>query len=140
MIMCVLLCYPVSIHMSQLLSTGRPISSYIYIYIYCIFQATKIQIGKDCEKIKPWISCEPIDTYISCMVRLCWMMTIQRPPMTFDFTEKGFDEKYQELFWGSVNDADANVCVVFPLLKHGGRVMGKGKIYLYKESKTTIRL
>ena len=27
MIMCVLLCYPVSIHMSQLLSTGRPISS-----------------------------------------------------------------------------------------------------------------
>ena len=30
MIMCVLLCYPVSIHMSQLLSTGRPISSCIY--------------------------------------------------------------------------------------------------------------
>ena len=28
MIMCVLLCYPVSFHMSQLLSTGRPISSY----------------------------------------------------------------------------------------------------------------
>ena len=28
MIMCVLLCYPVSIHMWQLLSTGRPISSY----------------------------------------------------------------------------------------------------------------
>ena len=28
MIMCVLLCYPFSIHMSQLLSTGRPISSY----------------------------------------------------------------------------------------------------------------
>ena len=27
MIMCVLLCYPVSIHMSQLLSTRRPISS-----------------------------------------------------------------------------------------------------------------
>ena len=27
MIMCVLLCYPVSIHMSQLLSTGHPISS-----------------------------------------------------------------------------------------------------------------
>ena len=27
MIMCVLLCYPVSIHMSQLLSTGRPICS-----------------------------------------------------------------------------------------------------------------
>ena len=29
MIMCVLLCFPVSIHMSQLLSTGRPISSFI---------------------------------------------------------------------------------------------------------------
>ena len=27
MIMCGLLCYPLSIHMSQLLSTGRPISS-----------------------------------------------------------------------------------------------------------------
>ena len=32
MIMCVLLCYPVSIHMSQLLSTGRPISS---LYTFC---------------------------------------------------------------------------------------------------------
>ena len=30
MIMCVLLCYPVSIHMSQLLSTGRPISSFLW--------------------------------------------------------------------------------------------------------------
>ena len=30
MIMCVLLCYPVSIHMSHLLSTGRPISSLNY--------------------------------------------------------------------------------------------------------------
>ena len=29
MIMCGLLCYPISIHMSQLLSTGRPISSSI---------------------------------------------------------------------------------------------------------------
>ena len=28
MIMCVLLCYPLSIHMSQLLLTGRPISSF----------------------------------------------------------------------------------------------------------------
>ena len=32
MIMCVLLCYPVSIHMSQLLSTGRPISSFLIDY------------------------------------------------------------------------------------------------------------
>ena len=40
MIMCVLLCYPVSIHMSQLLSTGRPISScdlIIYKSGYIIF-------------------------------------------------------------------------------------------------------
>ena len=28
MIMCVLLCYPVSVHMLQLLLTGRPIYSY----------------------------------------------------------------------------------------------------------------
>ena len=31
MIMCVLLCYPLSIHMSQQLSTGRPISSLVCI-------------------------------------------------------------------------------------------------------------
>ena len=31
MIMCVLLCYPVSIHMSQLQATGRPISSFSFI-------------------------------------------------------------------------------------------------------------
>ena len=31
MIMCVLLCYPVSIHISQLLSTGRPISSFVFV-------------------------------------------------------------------------------------------------------------
>ena len=37
MIMCVLLCYPVSIHMSQLLSTGRPISSISFITVY-LFQ------------------------------------------------------------------------------------------------------
>ena len=40
MIMCVLLCYPVSIHMSQLLSTGRPISSY-----FCIFSASPFIAG-----------------------------------------------------------------------------------------------
>ena len=33
MIMCVLLCYPVSIHMSQVQATGRPISSLIIISI-----------------------------------------------------------------------------------------------------------
>ena len=30
MIICVLLCYPVSFHMLQLLLTGHPISSYYY--------------------------------------------------------------------------------------------------------------
>ena len=34
MIMCVLLCYPLSIHMSQLLSTGRPISSFLNCKVY----------------------------------------------------------------------------------------------------------
>ena len=34
MIMCVLLCYPVSIHMSQLQATGRPISSLYIILLY----------------------------------------------------------------------------------------------------------
>ena len=33
MIMCVLLCYPVSIRMSQLQATGRPISSFISLFL-----------------------------------------------------------------------------------------------------------
>ena len=44
MIMCVLLCYPVSIHMSQLLSTGHSISSFnieILFKISTHFQALK---------------------------------------------------------------------------------------------------
>ena len=36
MIMCVLLCYPVSIHMSQLQATGRPISS-SYFILLCFY-------------------------------------------------------------------------------------------------------
>ena len=32
MIMCVLLCYPVSIHMSQVQATGRPISSFFFFF------------------------------------------------------------------------------------------------------------
>ena len=35
MIMCVLLCYPVSIHMSQVQATGRPISSF---FLFSYFQ------------------------------------------------------------------------------------------------------
>ena len=34
MIMCVLLCNPVCIHMLQLLSTGRPISSFLLFWIW----------------------------------------------------------------------------------------------------------
>ena len=37
MIMCVLLCYPVSIHMSQLQATGRPISSLKTILTSCTY-------------------------------------------------------------------------------------------------------
>ena len=37
MIMCVLLCYPVSIHMSQLQATGRPIFSFLYLNIVWTF-------------------------------------------------------------------------------------------------------
>ena len=36
MIMCVLLCYPVSIHMSQLQATGHPISSLNYLFTFSI--------------------------------------------------------------------------------------------------------
>ena len=39
MIMCVL-CYPVSIHMSQLLSTGRPISNYNFTAVRLILYPT----------------------------------------------------------------------------------------------------
>ena len=48
MIMCVLLCYPVSFHMLQLLLTGRPISSwigatyYMHFYTMVLFQMTVI--------------------------------------------------------------------------------------------------
>ena len=42
MIMCVLLCCPVSFHMLQLLLTGRPISSYTHFYIIMLFPVTAI--------------------------------------------------------------------------------------------------
>ena len=53
MIMCVLLCYPVSIHMSQLQATGRPISSFIYIFFKLKVNTTqtqnKIKLREKCE-------------------------------------------------------------------------------------------
>ena len=36
MIMFVLLCYPVSIHMSQLQATGRPISSFLKEWVFYV--------------------------------------------------------------------------------------------------------
>ena len=52
MIMCVLLCYPVSIHMSQLQATGRPISSYNLKGILSIH----LKLGKYIHSIKIWKS------------------------------------------------------------------------------------
>ena len=46
MIMCVLLCYPVSIHMSQLLSTGRPISS-LTLTVLNLHQKTDPKVQQD---------------------------------------------------------------------------------------------
>ena len=40
MIMCVLLCYPVSIHMSQLQATGCPISSFYILYVFLLNKLT----------------------------------------------------------------------------------------------------
>ena len=50
MIMCVLLCYPISIHMSQLLSTGRLISSKLidFLRILSLFTTTAIFAGSGC--------------------------------------------------------------------------------------------
>ena len=44
MIMCVLLCYPVSIHMSQLQATVHPISSFLSLPLfYCIARSVLIR-------------------------------------------------------------------------------------------------
>ena len=49
MIMCVLLCYPVSIHMSQLLSTGCPISSFKKIQLSCHTYKVTAKLRLDLE-------------------------------------------------------------------------------------------
>ena len=52
MIMCVLLCYPVSIHMSQVQATGRPISSF-FSSDFPKMQSSKNQFsGKNAETLK----------------------------------------------------------------------------------------
>ena len=43
MIMCILLCYPVSIHMSKLQATGRPISSIVSCVCHYNFE-TSVEI------------------------------------------------------------------------------------------------
>ena len=50
MIMCILLCCPVSIHMLHLLSTGRPISSKLtdFLRILNLFTTTAIFTGSGC--------------------------------------------------------------------------------------------
>ena len=45
MIMCVLLCYPVSIHMSRLQATGRPISS-CSLFLFFDVQVLTLLLGK----------------------------------------------------------------------------------------------
>ena len=55
MIMCVLLCYPVSIHMSQLLSTGRPISSFYQLLVNAKTKTSYLftfrETAKTCERV-----------------------------------------------------------------------------------------
>ena len=47
MIMCVLLCYPVSIHMSQLQATGRPISSLHHVCVWVTQFSLKLLVVVD---------------------------------------------------------------------------------------------
>ena len=51
MIMCVLLCYPLSIHMSQLLSTGRPISSLITVLF---LNVVVVRLTWDSKRLNTW--------------------------------------------------------------------------------------
>ena len=51
MIMCVLLCYPVSIRMSQLQSTGHPISSYTGLLILFFDVVCCHQVGFSLRKV-----------------------------------------------------------------------------------------
>ena len=55
MIMCVLLCYPISIHMLQLLSTGRPISSFLMWSDLTLGPSFKVKQGQ--SNLKVLITC-----------------------------------------------------------------------------------
>ena len=71
MIMCVLLYYPVSIHMSQLLSTGRPISSSFQtpgaVFTKGLSQVLGLRWLYFCTKVKPktwlrpFVNTAPVD-------------------------------------------------------------------------------
>ena len=76
MIICVLLCYPVSIHMSQLLSTGRPISSLCLQWFDATAYLPDDNIGNSLERLKPqyiwrWlkeISKTHFEVIVSCLL------------------------------------------------------------------------
>ena len=59
--MCVLLCYPVSVHMSQLLSTGHPISSFFYVFL----QNVQVGVVKILLVLKQLWKVNYMDTNIS---------------------------------------------------------------------------
>ena len=60
MIMCVLLCYPVSIHMSQLLSTGRPISSCKLKSVKSVSCVTQLSCVQPVTNVKNVVSNLPV--------------------------------------------------------------------------------
>ena len=66
MIMCVLLCYLVSIHMSQLLSTGRPISSSVFFWGGGLAAGTE-PVKKGCKSDKP-CDLSPLDSQFCHMI------------------------------------------------------------------------
>ena len=55
---------------------------------------------------------------------------VQRPAMTFHFTDSYLGEKQQELHWQSYCGEGARAFEVHPILYHGTSVMAKGKVYL----------
>ena len=65
-------------------------------------------------------------------------MAIQRPPMTFDASQRG--QKWQkesqlELIWGSEPNAENAVIQYYkgPTLLHAGNTMVKGSVFVHNE-------
>ena len=72
--MCVLLCYPVSFHMLQLLSTGRPLSSvcvqaigHSFFQIYFIFTSAKEVM------FLPGFDCRFVSLFLNHITQNLWM-------------------------------------------------------------------